>query len=221
VPDRDRLRTIFLIACTAAFVAVGISITEHAFANLDLTVARWFEQRITAARTVFAFLITQFGSDIFILAATAYVALDVRKRSRYWLERILITVVGAMVLNEILKFVFYRKRPDFGHPLLQLSSNSFPSGHTVSVTVFFGMVILLTRFFNKSKFVRAAVTSASLVMIFLVAASRIYLGVHYFSDVVGAFFEALAWMTAVGIMLERKYRTSISETRRYGTTGSS
>ena len=216
-----RLRIIVLIALTAAFIAVGISITEHAFTNVDRLVAHWFEQRITAARTVFAFVITQFGSDIFILAATACVALYVRKRSRYWLERVLITVIGGMVLNEILKFIFYRKRPDFGHPLLHLSSNSFPSGHTVSVTVFFGMVIILTRFLNKSKFVRFAVTSASLVMIVLVAASRIYLGVHYFSDVVGGFLEALAWMTAVGIMLDRKYQTSISETRRYGTTGSS
>src|SRR5262249_53358379 len=153
--------------------------------------------------------------------ATACIALYVRKRSRYWLERVLITVAGGVGVDEILKVFFFCKRPPFGPPLFQPFRNNFPRGPTASLTGLFGMVIILTRFFAKSNFVRVAITVVSLVMIVLVAASRIYLGVHYFSDVVGGVLEALAWMTAVGIMLDRKYQTTISETRRYGTTGSS
>ena len=219
--QRDRWRTTILIFCFAAFIALGISVNAHAFGSLDKSVAYWFQQRITPARTIFAFVITQVGSDVFTLAATAVIALYLRKRYRYWYERLLITVVGGMILNEILKFVFYRQRPNFFHPLQHLYTNSFPSGHTVSAMVLFGMLIILTPLFTPSRLVHISVIAFAIVMIVLVAGSRIYLGVHYFSDIIGGLLEAVGWINGVGIILDRKYAASTSLTRRYGTSGSS
>ena len=221
MPSHDRYRTIVLIFCIAAFIALGISINAHAFGSLDKSVAYWFQQQITPARTIFAFVITQVGSDAFTLAATAVIALYLRKRYRYWYERLLITVVGGMILNEILKFIFYRQRPNFFHPLLHLYTNSFPSGHTVSATVLFGMVIILTPLFTPSRLVHISVIAFGVIMIVLVAGSRIYLGVHYFSDIIGGLLEGIGWINGVGIMLDRKYAASTLLTRRYGTSGSS
>jgi undecaprenyl-diphosphatase len=202
--SRTTLRTIILVVCSVLFVLVGIGVERNAWTARDAAVAHWFEAHITPARTVCAFAITQIGSDFFIFPVTLVIALRLRRISRYWLERALITIVGGTISNEALKFVFYRQRPHFSHPLLHLQSNSFPSGHTLAATVLFGTLILLTFAFSKSRVLRIAVIPGGVVAILQIAASRIYLGVHYFSDVIGGLLEGFAWLSGVGIFMDRK-----------------
>ena len=192
------------IVCTFLFVLVGIGVERNSWSARDAAVAQWFEAHITPERTRVAFAATQMGSDIFTFAITFVIALLLRRISRYWLERTLITIVGGAILNEALKFVFYRQRPHFSHPLLHLQSNSFPSGHTLAATVLSGTLILLVFAFSKSRVMRIAVIPAGVATILLVASTRIYLGVHYFSDVIGGLLEGVAWISGVGIMMDRK-----------------
>jgi undecaprenyl-diphosphatase len=116
------------------------------------------------------------------------------KRVRVWVLTLMLAVFGGMLLNFLLKDVFVRPRPHFDDPLLTLTTYSFPSGHTMMATVFYGTLCALI--VSRIVFWRWRVLAivAAGVMILLVGFSRIYLGAHYLSDVLAAIAEGLAWI---------------------------
>lgn len=102
-------------------------------------------------------------------------------------------VLGVFVadgINFIIKLLINRPRPseEFVHILQKLSDPSFPSGHVVHFTVFFGF-ILLTMFTTKkvNNFFRLLISIISISLIALISISRIYLGAHWFTDVIGGY----------------------------------
>ena len=105
------------------------------------------------------------------------------------------TVFGGMLLNKFLKLAFYRPRPRFDDPILSLTGYSFPSGHTMAATVLYGVLAVLLVTKIKRKRSRVLVALAASLLIALVGFSRMYLGAHYLSDVLGAIAEGLAWMS--------------------------
>jgi membrane-associated phospholipid phosphatase len=104
-------------------------------------------------------------------------------------------IFGGMLLNQILKHVFLRARPRFDHPILTLTTYSFPSGHTLIATVFYGALAWLILSRSDKWPWRFLAVAIPLIMVPLVGFSRIYLGVHYLSDVLGAMAEGAAWLT--------------------------
>lgn len=191
------------IACALAFVILAIIVKHQGFATPDRDIGFWFAGQVRPSRTLVALIVTQFGSDVVTVGITAIVAFAVRKRSRYWMRRLWVTVCGGIISNEILKFIFYRQRPQFPHPLLELDTKSFPSGHTLAATVLFGSLILLTWAACDSARVRIAVVPFAIAMIVLIAGSRLYLGVHYLSDVLGGILEGIVWINGAGMVLDR------------------
>ena len=103
-------------------------------------------------------------------------------------------VVGVMVLNVVLKYLFERGRPHFDEPLLTLTTYSFPSGHTASCTVFYGLLALFFCSLVTTRGARLALVLGAAALIASVAFSRLYLGVHYLSDVVAAVLEGCFWI---------------------------
>src|SRR5207245_703297 len=116
------------------------------------------------------------------------------RRWWYWLLALLVALPGGMLLNDVMKHVFHRERPHFDDPLLLLKTYSFPSGHVAGSTLLYGFVVALLLSRIDGLAARLVVVVLALLMVALVAISRMYLGVHYFSDVLGAFLEALAWL---------------------------
>jgi undecaprenyl-diphosphatase len=112
---------------------------------------------------------------------------------------VLITMAGAGLLNLLLKYVFARPRPTayFDYPLP--SSNSFPSGHAFFAASFFGGLAALVTGRIQSRALRAAVWVTAAVLSLLVGLSRVYLGVHYPSDVLAGFAAAIIWVSAVAL----------------------
>ena len=142
------------------------------------------------------------GAPSTLTAVTAVIGVVlVRKRSYYRLIALTTLVLGGNLLNYGLKFLIHRDRPTFEDPLLTLPSYSFPSGHAMASTVFYGFVIgcVLTMTPQRHK----AATAAGILMIALVCLSRVYLGVHYLSDVLGGILEAVAWSTLALSALRR------------------
>jgi membrane-associated phospholipid phosphatase len=100
-----------------------------------------------------------------------------------------ITVFGAVITNAALKFLFARPRPEVFPPLVVETSYSFPSGHTTTAAAFYGMLaILLWQAHHR----RWALLSG--VWVFAVAFSRVYLGAHYPSDVLGSLALGTLWL---------------------------
>lgn len=171
-------------------VQTGAPITQ-----LDLRLAQWFHVHSTRGVTLAMLAITWIHSTGGVLAMTAVGAgLLYRRRLRDWLLALIVTVPGGMLLNVAVKHAFQRPRPHFDNPLLTLETYSFPSGHTASATVLYGFVVCFFAAHAASRSRLAVAIVGALLALALVALSRIYLGVHYLSDVLAAAAEGCMWL---------------------------
>src|SRR2546430_1432006 len=95
----------------------------------------------------------------------------------------------------LLKHLFHRHRPVLENPLVTLTSYGFPSGHTMGVTVLFGLLALfLAKTVSTAGPAFAYFIAAGLVIL-LIGLTRVYLGAHFLSDVLGAFAASVVWLT--------------------------
>jgi undecaprenyl-diphosphatase len=102
-----------------------------------------------------------------------------------------------VVLNQLLKEVFARPRPYFEHPLALETSYSFPSGHATMSLICYGMLAYFAVLALRTWRAKTAVVFGAAFLVLLIGFSRIYLGVHYFSDVIGGFASAGAWLSVL------------------------
>lgn len=187
---------LILLAGWAFGVLAGDVVRGAAITRVDVQLAHWFHARATRGVTHAMLLVTDWNSLAGSGVMAALLALWFWRRCLYeWLVLTLVAVPGGMLLNVVLKHVFQRARPSFGDPLLTLETYSFPSGHTAAATVFYGLLAwwLLGRV--RGRQARVAIVLGAAAMVCLVALSRVYLGVHYLSDVLAAVLESGAWLT--------------------------
>jgi len=114
----------------------------------------------------------------------------------------LIAMMGAGILDASLKLAFHRTRPDpFFIP--KPSTYSFPSGHALISLCFYGLLAGTLTHDMRSKWQRVLVWSVAVVLIGIIGFSRVYLGVHWPSDVIAGYAAALIWMGAVRVLALR------------------
>ena len=205
-----------------ALVLVGFSwlfggiaedvVTGDPLTVVDVLVAQWFHGHAAPGLTRAMLAISQLHSVLAISVAGALTAAVLAwKRHWHWIVVLVLTLPGGMLVNVLMKLAFQRARPSFDHPLLVLTSYSFPSGHVAGATLFYGFLaaLLASRYGKWSHKVMALM--AAMLLIALVAWSRMYLGVHYLSDVLAAFAEGAAWLTlcVVASRTWSRYRTGI------------
>ena len=113
-----------------------------------------------------------------------------------------------MALDFLLKIVFHRQRPSFTDSFLIFTGYSFPSGHTMAATLLYGLLAVFAVVALKAWRWRVAAVLGAFVMVLLVGFSRVYLGAHYLSDVLGAAAAGLTWLalalTAVDSLRRRR-----------------
>jgi undecaprenyl-diphosphatase len=114
-----------------------------------------------------------------------------------WLlfETWLAAVVSSVALDQLLKVLFARPRPIFEHPLLRESGYSFPSGHAMESLVVYGMVAYFAVLALRTWRAHTAVVFGAALLVMLIGFSRMYLGVHYFSDVLAGFAAEGIWLS--------------------------
>ena len=170
---------------------------------------------LTAIMRGFSFV----GSTIALTAGTIYVVVRfaMRKLKRE-AKLFAITMIGAGLLNITLKLAFKRPRPVPFFNLSAPETYSFPSGHSLTSAVFFGALAAILTARMKSKRVRTAVWIVCTVMFLLIGLSRIYLGVHYTTDVIAGFAAALIWILVVRFvemgLVRRRRRKLAADSRR-------
>ncbi|WP_183163892.1 phosphatase PAP2 family protein [Alteribacter keqinensis] len=96
-------------------------------------------------------------------------------------------------LNALLKWLFQRDRPDF-NPLVIEQGFSFPSGHAMGATITYGLLAYFVVIHLQEKGAKATVISVAVTLILLIGLSRIYLGVHYFTDIIAGFLAGALWI---------------------------
>ena len=150
-----------------------------------LTIIMSFFTSLGSSKTLLAFLF------IAIVAMLLY-------KKNWEAIFLLFGTAGGLVLNEILKSIFQRQRPTL-HRLIEVNGYSFPSGHSMSSFIFYGMVCIFLFTFLSSRAIKAIFFFITVFLILMIGLSRIYLGVHYPSDVIAGFAAGGAWL-AVCIM---------------------
>lgn len=185
-------------AAVVAFVALAKVVLEGATAPLDDAILQWFARHRTPLLTTVALEVTQLGTGIVLLmimlVSAAFLWLT---RHRYSAALLLVGVLGASILNIALKDVFLRPRPTSVHPLTVVGSASFPSGHAMVSFVAYAAVALLVSRLESGATFRAVTWSLAILLIAAIGVSRVYLGVHYPSDVVAGYLAGLAWIAFV------------------------
>ena len=150
--------------------------------------------------------VTFLGSDgvLWTVIGVASVLLAFRKRWRLALY-LLVTGAGALVLDPVLKSLVGRLRPVVAHPIAYGTGDSFPSGHSLGSIVCYGAILLVFVPATRGRW-RTAFITVITSLVALIGISRILLGVHYLSDVIGAWAVGITWLgvTAFAFELTRR-----------------
>ncbi len=142
---------------------------------------------------------------VLVTTAIACAALWLRHR-RAGAVLMAVTVGGAAILMSALKLLFHRARPEpyFGIPMP--ADYSFPSGHSLVAFCFYGVLAAMISTELTRRPARVAVWFAAALMAFGIGLSRIYLGVHYPSDVLGGYLAGAVWISCVTLVYRRLRR---------------
>jgi undecaprenyl-diphosphatase len=163
--------------------------------RIDRDVHDWAIDTRTPVSTAFLTALTIIGTPlgIGILIAIAAAILAARRRWRWGAYLILTCGIGG-ILNLLLKSYFARARPDLAEALRDAHGYSFPSGHAMGSTIVFGAFAYLAFRILKTWRPRAAALAFCVSMILAICASRIYLGVHWISDIGAGIAAGLIWV---------------------------
>ena len=192
---------IFLIAGAAvavlgiwAFVQVAELVQEGATQRFDNAVMFWVrDHRLPwLERTMIELTALGNWTVVGMVGAVAALFLTLT-RHKHSAALLVISTAGGVVINGALKAAFSRPRPEIFEWQTLATSSSFPSGHATAAALVYGTVAYLAARLHKRRWARFLTMFGALVFIFLVSASRVYLGVHYPSDVLGGVISGLAW----------------------------
>ena len=205
LPDynRDKLPYIFL-TIIALVVFVGslnlfIELTEGLKSQSLATYDTSITDTVTGARspflTTYFKFVTEVGDAMGYLIVFVLCTLLFYLMFRNWEYVVQISVVMILALssNLILKEIINRARPDAEH-LVTVETLSYPSGHAMMAMAFYGFLIYLVSTFKMNFFLRSTIILLLAVLILSIGVSRIYLGVHYPSDIAGGYIAGLIWV---------------------------
>jgi undecaprenyl-diphosphatase len=198
------------LGAIAGFATLAEEVVEGETLAFDVAVLRWMERHHTPWLDVAALEVTALGAGVVvgmvIAISSAFLWVS---RHRYSVALLWVALLGAGLITRTLKMVFDRERPDvFPWLAPHADQGSFPSGHaTTSMVVYLTLAYLVARLAD-TRALRWLTMVAALVVIVLIGLSRLYLGVHYPSDVIAGYAVGFAWAAfcALGIEAVRYFR---------------
>ncbi|MBI0577054.1 phosphatase PAP2 family protein [Neobacillus cucumis] len=188
---------IISLVSVIGFGTVSILISDEKIGHFDSMVISAVQGLETPGLTKVMKLFTFIGSTRVVIILSLVLLFFLYKILYHRLELILFVsvIAGAGILNGVLKQFFQRTRPNL-HRLIEISGYSFPSGHAMSAFAFYGVLAFLLWRHISTRIGRTILIIVSCFMILAIGISRIYLGVHYPSDIIGGYFASGFWLTA-------------------------
>ena len=191
------------------FVTTPTLAIANPFAGIDHGAALWFHAHLTPSVVGVLKGITEFGSSEWIaIVLSISVLFFIFKRWWPSLVTLVLAVPGGMLLNELVKILVHRHRPFEDGWFVDWSGYSFASGHTIGATLLYGQIALFLIPVFKSRRGRVLLFSAASFVVVLVGFSRIALGAHYLTDVLGGMFFGMMWLT-ICMLIGRPLRRAV------------
>jgi membrane-associated phospholipid phosphatase len=205
------------LALTVA-VSLFVVVAEDVFGGgdlvaFDLAFAGALREASSPGAERFFAVVSSLGERETIAIATLAIAVWLLRESVLLAAWWVAAQAGGGVLNLVLKGAFERTRPEYADPLLAASSWSFPSGHAMGTFILFGLGCYVLLRHTRSWTVAAIAVGASLSWCLVMAFSRLYLGVHFASDVMAGVVAGAAWVAVCASAFE------VIRRRRQGTDG--
>ena len=192
-----------------SFVIIPLFAIANPFAGIDHGAAVWFHAHLTPTFVSVLRGITEFGSSEWIaIVLSAAVLFFIFKRWWPSLVTLVLAVPGGMLLNELVKILVHRHRPFEDGWFVDWSGYSFASGHTIGATLLYGQLALFLIPVIKSRRGRMLLFSIASFVVVLVGFSRIALGAHYLTDVLGGMFFGMMWLT-ICMLIGRPLRRAV------------
>jgi len=182
------------VAGTVVFAELAERVREGYTQHFDVAVLQWLGAHHTPLLTNIMTEITPLGTGIVVMTIVGVTTAFLwHTEHRISAQLLLAATAGNIILNNVLKLYFDRARPNVFEWQTHAASSSFPSGHAMSATVVYGTVAYLLARLQKHAWSRAITLVTAVIMIALICLTRLYLGVHYPSDVLGGIVVGLAW----------------------------
>ncbi|WP_277585246.1 phosphatase PAP2 family protein [Psychrobacillus antarcticus] len=188
------------------FSCMAILIRRHKIVQFDQYVISFIQGFESPTITSIMKFFTYVGSfnivfGIFVIVAF-FLYFVLKHRSELLL--FVTVVIGTPIINQILKQFFHRVRPDL-HRLIEIGGYSFPSGHAMNALAVYGILSFLLWRHIPSRLGRTTLIIISTIMVLMIGTSRIYLGVHYPSDIISGYFASGFWL-ATAIWFYQRYK---------------
>ncbi|KMY53899.1 hypothetical protein AC623_07920 [Bacillus sp. FJAT-27231] len=189
------------------FVILSLTYKQPLVEKYDTAVILFFERVRTGFFNDLFYLFTQIGSIKVLLPVAVVVSLLMVIQKQYRQSFfVMLAFWGARWTNQFLKEIFERERPSF-QPLIEAGSYSFPSGHTMNSTIFLGFLfylfIYILQIGKRYSFIWLLAVIATVT---LIAISRVYLGVHYLSDIIAGACAGLVVLSFIIYLYNRSAR---------------
>ena len=196
------IKWIILFVCILVTVLIAEDVMEKEIMKLDTVGYKIMSEHIISETiTPIAKVITQFGGAIFLITLSIILLIVIKNKKIGIL--IWINLAISTIINQILKNIIQRPRPT-EFRIINENGYSFPSGHSMASAAFYGFLIYLIYKKVKNKYLKWTLISLLSILIILIGASRVYLGVHYTSDVIAGILISTSYLIMF-ISIIKKY----------------
>ena len=188
---KENRKTIILIVSSFLFIYITYAIFNDKITKLDTNVHSYILNIRNEALTNILILITNISSAYALIVLSIILLASMKNKKTPLL--ISLNLACAFITNQTAKLIFTRPRP-FGINLIEESGFSYPSGHAMVSMSYFGFIAYLLYKNQKNKFTKSILIITLILTILTIGFSRIYLGVHYLSDVIGGFLLSIIYL---------------------------
>lgn len=195
------LKWIICSICLMVFITLGILVLTKNNIYIDSFIYNYISKYISPNLTNVIKVLTHLASASVVILITILV-LIIFKNKKYGIYMSL-NLILITIFQYVLKFIFMRNRPvDIN--LIEETGYSFPSGHSLTAMAFYGFVIYLIYTSKLNKVCKTIYITLLSLLIVLIGLSRVYLGVHFFTDILGAFSFSLAFLIIYINIIKRR-----------------
>ena len=198
------------VLCLLLFAALAEDVLEQSrLVQVDMALANDLHQASDANTIQIYKIISLFGYQILFPACAVIALVLAVQRQWLYLTMWIVALAGGQILNLLLKTLFARPRPVFADPFALEVYYSFPSGHSMISLIAYGMLAYLIGLYVKNHYARILVVFIAALAIVLIGISRMALGVHYLSDVIGGFIAGGVWLATCITAIELRRQTTL------------